>query len=106
MHDLNRFVIPKIEAHWEGVAYALRFGISTIDSINKKHKGDPKMCCQELLKSWLTTSHGVKNLSTLLEKSMKFHTLQMSVQAYLIICPSLVVIELCIRKLKLLYDIS
>ena len=70
MHHLNQDVIPLIEAHWEDVAYALNFGFAAIDSIKLKHKDDPKKCCQELLKSWLTTSQGVdnKNLSTLLEK--------------------------------------
>lgn len=70
MHDLNRFVIPEIEAVWEDVAYALQFNIRSVDSINTKHKGDPKKCCQELLKSWLITSYGVspKCWSTLLEK--------------------------------------
>ena len=70
MHDLNRFVIPEIEAHWEEVAYALDFEISAVKSIHIKHNGDPKKCCQELLKSWLTTSQGVspKILLTLLQR--------------------------------------
>ena len=70
MHDLNRFVIPEIEAHWEEVAYALDFEISAVKSIHTKHNGDPKKCCQELLKSWLTTSQGVspKILLILLQK--------------------------------------
>ena len=70
MHDLNRFIIPKIEAHWEDVAYALDFEISAVKSIRTKHNGDPKKCCQELLTSWLITSQGVspKILLTLLEK--------------------------------------
>lgn len=57
-------------AHWEDAAYALEFEISAVDSIKLKHGGDPKKCCQELLKSWLTTSQGVdcKNLQTLLER--------------------------------------
>ena len=70
MHNLNRFVIPEIEAHWENVAFALDFKIPTVESIREKHQGDPKKCCQELLKCWLITSQGVspKNLSILLEK--------------------------------------
>ena len=70
MHNLNKFVIPLIDAHWEDVAYALDFEISTVESINTKHNGDPIKCCKELLKSWLTTSRGVspKNLLTLLQK--------------------------------------
>lgn len=70
MHYLNRFVIPEIEAHWEDVAFALDFEISTVDGINEKHKGDPKKCCQALLKLWLISGYGVspKNWSTLLSK--------------------------------------
>ena len=70
MHELNRFVIEDIQAYWEDVAYALEFKIRTVESINSKHKGDPRKCCQELFKSWLTTSHGVspRNWSVLLEK--------------------------------------
>ena len=70
MHDLNRFVIPEIEAHWEDVGFALDFAIQALDSINEKHKGDPRKCCQALLKLWLISSYGVgpKIWSTLLSK--------------------------------------
>ena len=70
MHELNRFVIEDIQANWKDVAYALEFEIRTVKSIDSKHNGDPKKCCQELFTSWLATSHGVspKIWLVLLEK--------------------------------------
>lgn len=70
MGVLNKIVVPKISANWEEVAYALCFKIHTVESIASKHNGDPKKCCMELLKNWLSTSNGVKpkNWSTLLSK--------------------------------------
>ena len=58
MRELNKFVVKDIQAYWEDVAYALDYKPAIVDSINAKHKGDPKKCCQELLKSWLTINHG------------------------------------------------
>ena len=49
MHDLNRFIIPKIEAHWEDVAYALDFEFEAVDSIDAKHKGNPKNVAKNFL---------------------------------------------------------
>ena len=68
MGDLNKIVVPKINANWEDVAYALYFKIHTVESITSKHNENPKKCCRELLKSWLSTSNGVgpKHWSTLL----------------------------------------
>ena len=70
MRDLNRFVVPDIDAYWQDVAFALELEITTVDSISEKHKEDPKKCCQEILKFWLITNHGVtpKNWSTLLDR--------------------------------------
>ena len=70
MRILNRFVVEDIQAYWEDVAYALDYKPAIVDSINAKHQGNPKKCCQELLKSWLTTNHGAspRNWSVLLER--------------------------------------
>ena len=57
MGDLNRIVVPKIQADWEEVAYALRYEISTVKSI-KEENGSPKKCCSGLLTDWLTTDNG------------------------------------------------
>ena len=70
MGDINEIVIPRVEAKWEDVAYALRYKISEVQGIQAKHKDDPKRCCRELFINWLSTDHGVgpKTWSTLLEK--------------------------------------
>ena len=70
MGDINKIVIPKIQAEWEEVAYALRYKIPTVDSIKTKYNDNPKKCCKELFKDWLSTGHGVspKTWSTLLDK--------------------------------------
>ena len=70
MRDLNRCVVPEIQAHWEDVAYALEFKIQDIEAIKVKHKEDPKKCCQEFLKLWLITDIGAspKNWVTLLNR--------------------------------------
>lgn len=59
MDDINRIVVPRINAEWEKVAYALRYDIHTVKSIKCKCKG-PKECCMELFSDWLSTSNGVK----------------------------------------------
>ena len=58
-------------AHWEDVAYSsLHYDIPIVDGIKETHRGDPRKCCQELLKDWLTTKHGVgpKTWETLLKQ--------------------------------------
>ena len=59
MMDLNRYVIPRIAAEWEDVAYALHFDIPTVDSIHQRYHSDPKRCCKELFKVWLSRNEGV-----------------------------------------------
>lgn len=69
MGDLIKFVIPRIKAHWEDVAYvALGYDIQRVEAI--KQKNDVKGCCRELFKDWLTTEHGIKpkTWSTLLSQ--------------------------------------
>ena len=70
MHDLNRIVVPGVSAEWEDIAFALKFKISTVKEISEKHKEDPKKCCKELFKYWLSTSNGAepKIWKTLLDK--------------------------------------
>jgi len=71
MCDLNRIVVPMIEAYWREVAFALRYKNHTVYSIQTKHSGDQKKCCKHLLEDWLTTNHGQnagpKTWSTLLK---------------------------------------
>ena len=60
MHDLLKIVIPKIMNEWEYIAYAFRYDLATIKAITKRVRDDPKLCCQELFKDWLTTNNGAK----------------------------------------------
>ena len=70
MGDINKIVIPKIQAEWEDVAYALRYQIPTVKAIKAKWNNNPKKCCKELFEDWLSTDHGAgpKTWSTLLDK--------------------------------------
>ena len=69
MGNINKIVVPRIQAEWEDVAYALSYEISTVNGIGASSE-DPKKCCKKLLKDWLSTDHGVapKTWSTLIEK--------------------------------------
>ena len=77
MDDLISIVIPRINADWEDVAYALHYKIPAVKSIKTKHNNDPKKCCKELLTDWLITNNGVgpKVWSTLLDKLEKVEEL-------------------------------
>ena len=70
MGDINKIVVPKIQADWEDVAFALRYKIPTVNAIKASCNYNSKKCCQELFKDWLSTDHGVgpKTWLTLLEK--------------------------------------
>ena len=60
MFDLIKIVIPEIMNEWEYIAYALRYNLATIKAIKEKERGDPKKCCEEFFKDWLTTDNGAK----------------------------------------------
>ena len=60
MGVLNEIVVPKINAYWEDVAYALRYKIPTVESIKRKNNEDPQRCCKELFRDWLTTNNGAE----------------------------------------------
>ena len=60
MFDLSKIVIPNIMNHWEYVAEAFRYKLPTIAAIKEKEHGDPKKCCREFFKDWLTTNNGAK----------------------------------------------
>ena len=68
-------------AEWESVAYALQYEISIVRAIKHKHE-DPKLCCRELLKDWLTTTNGTspKTWATLLNSIKKIADLRSSVE--------------------------
>ena len=61
MEFLIKYVIPKVEAHWVDVAYAvLKYDIPTVDSIKQVHQNDVRGCCRALFENWLTTAHGIE----------------------------------------------
>ena len=70
MRDINKIVVPQIQADWEDVAYALDYKISTVRTIKVKYNGDPEKCCKELFTDWLSTDCGAgpKTWSTLVDK--------------------------------------
>ena len=70
MFDLQKIVLPKIQAYWKDVAYALCYKIEDVENLEAKHNKDPRKCCQDFFIDWLKTSHGdragSKTWSTLL----------------------------------------
>ena len=68
MADINIIVIPRIQAEWEDVTYALRYKIATVNAIKLKNNDNPKKCCKDIFIDWLSTDHGVgpKTWSTLI----------------------------------------
>ena len=83
MWQVNKIVVPLIMAYWEDVAYnSLRYDIPTVEGIKATHNGDPKKCCQELLRNWLSTERGVgpKTWETLLKHLKEVPELAASVE--------------------------
>ena len=68
MGDLNEIVVPRIQAEWEDVAYALRYEIHMVRAVQERYREDPRKCCRGLLEDWLTTKNGTspKTWNTLL----------------------------------------
>ena len=77
MGDINAVVIPRIQAEWEDVAFALRYKIATVNGIKAKNNDNPKKCCKDLFIDWLSTDHGIgpKTWSTLIETLKKIEDL-------------------------------
>ena len=76
MADINKIVIPQIQAEWEDVACALCYRITKVEAIKAKYKNSKK-CCQILFEDWLSMNHGAspKTWSTLLDKLSKLKDL-------------------------------
>jgi len=70
MGHLIQFVIPKIKASWEDVAYVLLYEIEEVEGIKAQPQNDVKSCCMRLLVNWLSTGNKAhpKTWATLLEK--------------------------------------
>ena len=58
MEHLINIVVPKVAAYWNDVAFNLGFKIPTTEIISAKCNHDPKNCCKELFKQWLSSSEG------------------------------------------------
>ena len=57
--DLVKFVIPKVAAHWEALAYFLEFDTSRIQIIGEKCFRDPEKCCREVFIHWLNSKESI-----------------------------------------------
>ena len=83
MGCISEFVIPKIKAYWEDIAYtALKYDIASVNVIRQNHQNDVKKCCRELFENWLTTENGVKpkTWSKLLSQLRKVEELTASIE--------------------------
>ena len=58
MTELTKIVTPRIMNQWEYVTEALYYDIATIEAIKQKGREDPRQCCRESFKDWLTTNNG------------------------------------------------
>ncbi|XP_065912714.1 uncharacterized protein [Dysidea avara] len=64
MGELLQFVVPKIAADWQTLAYNL-VEFSEVGIIEKRNPNDPEKCCQDLFVRWLTSNKDVKWLDLL-----------------------------------------
>ena len=71
MGDLKKIVIPEVKAHWEDLAYSMKYTIPQVTAIEKdRDLKDLDDRCTKLFKDWLTTNNGCKpkTWQTLLER--------------------------------------
>ena len=72
MFDLRKIVIPKIINEWECLAEAFYYDIPIITAIKETNQNDPRKCCPQFFKDWLTTKNGAeagpKEWSTLFDR--------------------------------------
>jgi len=71
--ELIQFVVPKVAADWQTLAYNL-VDMSEVSIIEKKNPNDPEKCCQDLFVCWLTSNKDVEwqHLLNALKKIKKF----------------------------------
>ena len=83
MWQLNKIVVPVVVARWIDVAYnSLHYDIPEVEAIEAKHNNNPKECCRELFKDWLTTNNGItpKSWQTLVKQLEEVEDLAASVE--------------------------
>ena len=68
MSELLKFVVPKVAACWDSLAFCLDFEISTVENIKETFSNNPEKCCKKVFIHWLTSKDGVgpKTWETLL----------------------------------------
>lgn len=59
MSELVTIVIPKVAAHWDTLAYCLKFNLQRVEIIKHKCFNDPEACCKETFVRWLTSKDGI-----------------------------------------------
>ena len=60
MADLIKYVIPKIAADWETVAYFLKFEPARVKIIKKDCLNNQEECCREIFIHWLDSKEGIR----------------------------------------------
>lgn len=53
LKDLYDFITPNYAAHWKVIGALLDITKGTLDVIKRKFPNDVRLCCNELLKTWL-----------------------------------------------------
>ena len=68
MKLLHNIVIPRISSEWKTVADYLEIELPLIKVIQERCKNDPTTCCEDMLREWLMSDHGLqpKTWSTLI----------------------------------------
>ena len=59
MWELTDIVIPNIMAHWESLAYCMRYSAGEVEAFKQDCK-NVKECSTRLFVNWLNTNHGPK----------------------------------------------
>ncbi|XP_065907302.1 uncharacterized protein [Dysidea avara] len=60
MKILHKMVIPKISNEWKTVADFLELELSVVNNIQEKCINDSAKCCEEMLREWLMSDHGLQ----------------------------------------------
>ena len=58
LKDLYDFITPNYAAHWKVIGTLLGIATGTLDVIKRKFPNDVRLCCNELLRTWLETDTG------------------------------------------------
>ena len=72
MYELFKTVIPKVKAHWQKLAFAMKYDNGEVDAFDKEGR-DFEERCYKMFNNWLTTGHGPtpKTYETLLKYIQK-----------------------------------